>query len=167
MYRTLKSVGKRSSHPQMFKCNYITLASSEIGLNVPINTNNKSVDSMDIFSYLSSILMFFRAKKIYRENCYSIILILDTSSNTTILSHRLCIFDLPCCSSVPWSFLCFCNMPSIFSLQTNLQPNSHPILILSLLQCSFLHPRVDRYRDRKGKKNKTKTWVQRQVDTSV
>lgn len=42
--------------------------------------------------------------------------------------------------------------PSIFSLQTNLQPNSHPILILFLLQCSFLQPLawVDRCRERTG-----------------
>lgn len=40
----------------------------------------------------------------------------------------------------------------IFSLQTNLQPNSHPILISPLLQCSFPRPlaRVDRCRERKG-----------------
>lgn len=39
-----------------------------------------------------------------------------------------------------------------FRLQTNLQPNSHPILISPLLQCSFPQPlaRVDRCREWKG-----------------
>lgn len=97
--------------------------------------------------------------KYQRKFYYSVILILHPTSSITILSY--CLFNcdlLSHCSSVPQSSI----PSSIFSLQTNLQLNSHPILISPLLQCSFPQPlaRVDRCRERIGRR-------QSQLDTTV
>lgn len=98
--------------------------------------------------------------------CNSIILIPHPATSNTILSHRPFNCDLLSLFICPQVFpLLPFHLPfsGIFSLQTNLQPNSHPILILPLLQCSFPQPlaRVDRCRERKEGER------QSQVDTTA
>lgn len=114
----------------------------------------------------TTVLYSYFSCKYQGKFCCKISVILQPTSSTTILSHWLFNCDLLFhCSSVPQSFpLLPSHLPfsGIFSLQTNLQANSHPILISPLLQCSFPQPlaRVDRCRERKGRR-------QSQLDTTV
>lgn len=93
--------------------------------------------------------------KYRRMLCYSIIPIHQITDSTANLSHRLFICDLYVSLFVcPSDLSSASTAPSIFTLQTNLQPNSHPIRIFARLQCSFLQPLTHMVRCREKKKRK-------------